>query len=148
MFDSGWTFRRGLFIDSLMASSPLVAVDKTSDGPQTADILSLFLRLLPAGFFARLRQEEKLRENNRIYNTAVVMWLMTQQRLQGNASLESGVLELMRGLPADFWPRPCKRLLPGPEGQSPQLSGNTGSYNGCLNDFGVLAQNWRGAEPL
>jgi hypothetical protein len=135
MFDWGWTFRRALFIVSLMASSPPVAVDKTSDGLQpglgaaTADILSLFLRLLPAGFFARLRQEEKLRENNRIYNAAVVMWLMTQQRLQGNASLESGVLELTRGLPADFWPRPCKRLLPGPEGQNPTLSGNTGAYN-------------------
>jgi DDE family transposase len=136
MFDRGWTFRRALFIVSSMAlSSPLVAVDKTSDGLQTslgaatADVLSLFLRLLPAGFFARLREEEKLRENNRIYNAAVVMWLMTQQRLQGNASLESGVQELVRGLSADFWPRPCKRLLPGPEGQTPTLSGNTGSYN-------------------
>jgi hypothetical protein len=57
------------------------------------------------------------------------MWLMAQQRLHGNASPESGVLELMRGLPADFRPRPCKRLLPGPEGQTPTLSGNTGAYN-------------------
>ncbi len=96
MFDCRWTFRRALSIVSLMASSPLVAVDETSDalqtgpGAATADILSLFLRLLPAGFFARLRREKKLRENNRIYNAAVVMWLMTQQRLQGECDAGVG----------------------------------------------------------
>jgi putative transposase len=124
-------------------SSPPVAVEEMSDGPQSwlgaarADISSLFLRLLPAAFFARLRQEEKLHENNRICNAAVVMWLMAQQRLHGNASRESGVLELGRGLPAGFWPRPCKRLLPGPEGQTPQRSGNTGSYNEARQNLPV-----------
>ena len=122
---------------------PPVAVDKMSHGLRSclgaapADILSLFLRLLPAAFFARLRQEEKLNENNRICNAAVVMWLMMEQRLQGNATLESGVLELVRGLSTDFRPRPCKRLLPGPEGQTPTLSGNTGSYNEARQQLSV-----------
>ncbi len=98
-------------------------------GGAPADVLSLFLRLLPSEFFDRLRQQEKLRESNRVYNSAVVMWLMIAQRLQGNGTLETGVLELVRGLPASFWPRPCKRLRAGPEGQKPNLSSNTGSYN-------------------
>ncbi len=102
-----------------------------------ADVLSLFLRLLPSEFFDRLRQEEKLRESNRVYNAAVVMWLMIAQRLQRNGTLETGVLELVRGLPASFWPRPCKRLQAGPEGQRPNLSSNTGSYNGARQTLPV-----------
>jgi Transposase DDE domain len=101
------------------------------------DVLSLFLRLLSREFFDQLRQEEKLRENNRVYNAAVVMWLMITQRLQGNGTLEMGVLELVRGLPASFWPRPCKRLQAGAEGQTPKLSSNTGSYNGARQELPV-----------
>jgi hypothetical protein len=92
-------------------------------------VLSLYRRLLPNEFFAELRQSAELRENNRVYNAAVVMWLMIVQRLQGHATLETGVLELVRGLPADFWPNPCKRLQVGPEGNHSKLSSNTGSYN-------------------
>lgn len=98
-------------------------------GASPTDVLSLYRRLLPAEFFDQLRQTEKLRENNRVYHHAVVMWLMIAQRLQGNGTLETAVLELLRGLPASFWPNPCKRLQVGPEGQKPNLSGNTGSYN-------------------
>ena len=100
-------------------------------GVAPADVLSLFLRLLPSEFFDQLRQKEKLRESNRVYNAAVVMWLMIAQRLQGNGTLETGVLEWVRGLPASFWSRPCKRLRAGPDGQRPKLSSNTGSYNGA-----------------
>lgn len=92
-------------------------------------MLSLYQRLLPVEFFDQLRQEEKRRENNRVYTTGVVMWLMVAQRLQGDGTLETGVLELLRGLPDSFWPNPCKRLQVGPDGQKPKLSGNTGSYN-------------------
>lgn len=110
-------------------------------GTSPADVqsvLSLYLRLLPSDFFDHLRQKEKLRENNRIYNAAVVMWLMITQRLQGSGTLETGTLELVRGLPGNFWPRPCKRLQAGPKGQKPRLSSNTGSYNDARQELSVI----------
>jgi hypothetical protein len=58
----------------------------------------------------------------------VILWLLVVQRLHGGAPLETAVLELLRGLPASFWPRPCKRVRDWQEhGQSP--SSNTGGYN-------------------
>jgi hypothetical protein len=105
-------------------SSPLLA-----PGPAwAADALSLYLRLVPPEFCEQLRQQQNIRENNRVYSTPVVIWLMMAQRLQGNSSLESAVLEIVRGLPSHFWPRPCKRLrdrshLPA------ALSTHTGAYN-------------------
>jgi hypothetical protein len=56
------------------------------------------------------------------------MWLMVSQRLHGNGTLESGVLELVRGLPASFWLQPCKRIRMAQQRQA-VLSDNTGSYN-------------------
>ena len=91
--------------------------------------MSLYLRLLPLEFFQTLRQKEGLRENNRVYNQSVVMWLMIAQRLQGVGTLEMGVLELTQGLSNSFWPNPCKRLRLDANGQKPRLSSNTGSYN-------------------
>ena len=55
------------------------------------------------------------------------MWLLVVQRLYGGAPLEAAVLEL-GGLPADFWPRPCKRIREWQEHGKP-LSSNTGAYN-------------------
>jgi hypothetical protein len=56
------------------------------------------------------------------------MWLLVLQRLQGGGSLQSAVLELLRGLPASFWPRPCKRVRQWREhGTVP--SSHTGAYN-------------------
>lgn len=99
-------------------------------GASPGDVLSLFLRLLPAEFFTQLREKEQLRrQNNRIYTDAVVIWLMIVQRLSAPGALETAVLELLRGLPKDFWPRPCKRLLVGPEEPQRNLSSNTASYN-------------------
>ena len=66
--------------------------------------------LLPPEFYAQFGEKQELRQNNRVYNYAVVIWLMIVQRLHGNGSLETAVLELVRGLPKDFWPQPCKRL--------------------------------------
>jgi hypothetical protein len=55
----------------------------------------------------------------------VVLWLLVAQRLQGGASMESAVLEMLCGLPASFWPRPCKRIRDWHErGKTP--SSNTG----------------------
>src|SRR5437660_9477948 len=83
----------------------------------SSDVQPLFQRLLPMEHFDRLSRCDKLRENNRVYNAPVVIWLMINQRLQGS-NLASSVLELICGLPSSFWPRPCKRLMPGPEGRS------------------------------
>jgi putative transposase len=66
--------------------------------------------------------------NNRVYSPLVVLWLLVAQRLQGGASMEAAVLELLRGLPASFWPRPGKRILQWREnGKAP--SSHTGAYN-------------------
>ena len=98
-------------------------------GAAPADVLSLYLRLLPAEFFAQVREQEKLRRpNNRIYTDAVVIWLMILQRLSGG-TLETAVLELLRTLPPEFWPQPCKRLQVRAQDQKTRLSGNTGSNN-------------------
>lgn len=103
-------------------------------GAGRADVLALFLRLLPPAHLRQLRaqraQEKQKwrRQNNRVYNDAVVIWLMILQRLSANASLEAAVLELVRGLPGEFWPRPCKRLREQKQ-QSGKLSGHTASYN-------------------
>jgi hypothetical protein len=56
------------------------------------------------------------------------MWMLVVQRLRGGASLESAVLELLRGLPTSFWPQPCKRIRQWREhGYTP--SSHTGAYN-------------------
>ncbi len=56
------------------------------------------------------------------------MWLLVMQRFHGGASLEFAVLELLRGLPASFWPHPCKRLKEWRE-HSKTPSSHTGAYN-------------------
>lgn len=56
------------------------------------------------------------------------MWLLVLQRLQGGASLAAAVVELLRGLPSSFWPRPCKRMRQWRE-QGTAPSSHTGAYN-------------------
>ena len=63
-----------------------------------------------------------------MYSTLVVLWLLVRQRIQGGASLETAVLDLLLGLPATFWPRPCKRIRDWRAGGS-SPSSNTGAYN-------------------
>jgi hypothetical protein len=93
------------------------------------DLLSLYVQLLPLAFFAQVRQAQQLRrQNNRVYSDAVIIWLMVRQRLY-RGSMESAVLELLRSLPAEFWPQPCKRLQARLEDSKAMLSSNTGSYN-------------------
>src|ERR1035437_465982 len=93
-----------------------------------ADALSLYQRLLPASFWEPLQKRPDRRQNNRVYNLLVVMWLLIAQRLHRLASLETAVLELLRGLPPSFWPRPCQRLRDWRAGRK-LPSGNTGAYN-------------------
>lgn len=93
-----------------------------------SDVLSLYQRLLPAPFLQQLQDETGIRQNNRVYTFLVVMWLLIVQRLHGGASLEVAVLELLRGLPASFWPRPCKRLRDWQQNRR-SLSSHSGAYN-------------------
>src|ERR1700683_472534 len=79
-------------------------------GVLSADWLALFQRLLPSEFVTAALRRAQVRENNRVYSSAVVMWLMVWQRLQAQGTLEIAVLELLRSLPASFWSQPCKRL--------------------------------------
>lgn len=69
-----------------------------------------------------------MKRKNGVYTSLVILWLLVAQRLQGGASLESAVLEMLQGLPADFWPRPCKRIRDWRE-QGKLPSSNTGAYN-------------------
>jgi hypothetical protein len=106
------------------------SVDVASLAALSASVLALYLRLLSSERLA----EAQARENNRVYNTAVVMWLMITQRLQVEGSMETAVLELP-GLPTSFWPNPCKRRQPG-EGP---MSSNTGAYNQARQRLPVKA---------
>jgi hypothetical protein len=79
-------------------------------------------------FLKEAQRQLGVRQHNRVYSPLVVLWLLVLQRLHGGAPLDAAVLELLRGLPSSFWPRPCKRMRDWQErGKSP--SSNTGAYN-------------------
>ena len=82
--------------------------------PYKADVSVLFQQLLPIEFFWAALKQAKVRENNRVYTSAVVVWLMICQRLQAQGTLESAVLELLGGLPRGFWPMPSCTTNPRP----------------------------------
>jgi len=91
-------------------------------------VLALFQQILPASFIEQSRIQAHLRLHNRVYTPLVVMWLLIAQRLQGGVAMEAAVLELVSGLPAGFWPRPCKRIRDWREGsvetkRAPPLKG-------------------------
>lgn len=92
------------------------------------DALSLYRRLIPAAFLQAFEKQPGQRQNNRVYTFRVVLWLLIAQRLRRLASLETAVLELLRGLPSSFWPRPCQRVRDSREGRK-SLSSHTGAYN-------------------
>ena len=123
----GWTFlngRRTLFrhgpeVLPTIASASAGSTDEASFPTRRAGAQPLYLSLLTDEILAEARS----RENNRVYNTPVMMLLMIFQRLQKEGCLESAVLELP-GLPASLWPDPCKRLQPG----QADLSSETGAY--------------------
>ena len=74
------------------------------------------------------QRKASIRYHNRVYTALVLMWLLVLQRLHGGAPLESAVLELLRGLPDSFWPRPCKRVRKWRE-QGKAFSSHTGAYH-------------------
>ena len=103
-----------------ISSGAGLSVEESLLAVQKASAQSLYLSLLTEEFLAAARS----RENNRIYNTPVMLLLMVKQRLQKDGCLESAVLELP-GLPASLWPDPCKRLQPG----QADISSETGAYS-------------------
>jgi putative transposase len=91
-------------------------------------VLSLFQELLPVAFVEQAHKQAGVRHHNCVYNPLVAMWLLVVQRLHGGAPLETAVMELLRGLPASFWPRPCKRMRDWQEKGKP-LSSHAGAYH-------------------
>jgi hypothetical protein len=83
---------------------------------------------LSPGFLDDVQTQVGARAHNRVYNPLVILWLLILQRLHRGASLETAVLLLLRGLPTNFWPRPCKRIRDWQQKGKP-LSSNTGAYN-------------------
>jgi len=118
----------------LETSAPATAYNEAGLKPE---VLALFLHLLPPEFFSAALRQAKVRENNRIYTSAVVTWLMILQRLQAQGTLESAVLELLRGLDASFWPQPCKRLEQAAEEGGPKLSKHTGAFNKARQELSL-----------
>jgi putative transposase len=94
-----------------------------------ADVLALFQKLLPLEFFWAALKQAEVKENNRPYNSAVVVWLTIWQRLQAQGTLETAVLELLGGLPPSFWPQPCKRVKDAAKQGGRRLSRETGALN-------------------
>jgi len=124
-----------LFGYSLVDGSP-VSVPATAGeasgatvAPHKSGLLAWFQKLLPVEVFQAALQQAQVRENNRVYNSAVVVWLMICQRWQAQGTLESAVLELLGGLPGSFWPQPGKRLEPAAEEGGRRLSQETGAYH-------------------
>jgi hypothetical protein len=122
-----------------MAPSPATFLDADSAVAvvNQADVLALFQKLLPLEIFWAAMRQAKVRENNRVYTSAVVVWLMICQRLHVEGTLESAVLELLRGLPGSFWPQPCKRLEEAAEEGGPRLSKQTGAYNKARQELSL-----------
>ena len=117
-------------MDPLAVSPEASAVDASGNEAWTGETLALFQRLLPAEFLFGALRKAGVCENNRVYTSAVVMWLIIWQRLQqGYGTLEGAVLALLVGLPASFWPEPCKRLEDAAKEGGRRLCSHTGAYN-------------------
>ena len=87
-----------------------------------------FRQLLPSSFLDQAQADVGVKLNNSLYSPLVVLWLLVAQRLQPGSSLQVAVLQLLCGLPATFWPRPCKRVRDWLDhGKLP--SSHTGAYN-------------------
>ena len=100
-----------------------------SDFALQADVLSIYQKLLTADLLQRMLRQAKIKQNNRLYNPLVVIWLLVFQRLHGNVSMERAVLNVVHGLPAEFWPQPCKRR------REDRVSDKDGSYSAARQEL-------------
>src|SRR5215831_7193196 len=103
-----------------------------------AGLLSLFQQLLPQEFIWRALSQAEVRENNRVYHTSVVIWLMINQRLQAAGTLETAVMDLVADLPESFWPYPCKRVEMASQAGGRRLSKRTAAYNQAQQQLSLL----------
>ena len=71
-------------MDGSLVSPPATGVQASGAAvaPDPTEVLALFQQLLPLQFFWTALQQAKVKENNRVYNSAVVVWLMLWQRLR------------------------------------------------------------------
>jgi len=75
-------------MDPLAVSPEASVVDASGNEAWKADALALFQHLLSAEFFFGALQKAGAGENNRVYTSAVVIWLMS-----GYQVLQSGGLD-------------------------------------------------------
>lgn len=108
-----------------------IAPPAASDEALRADVLTLYLQLLTSEFMEQSLRKERVKQNNRLYNPLVVVWLMVFQRLHGNVSMERAVANVVQGLPTAFWPKPCKRR------REDNVSGNDASYSTARRELPV-----------
>ena len=123
-------------VDGSVVSPATTAVEATGTCYK-ADVSALFHQMLPCEFFQAALWKAKVCENNRVYTSAVVVWLMICQRLQAQGTLESAVLELLGGLSSGFWPMPCKRLERAAGEGGTRLSQQTGAYNRARQELSL-----------
>lgn len=67
------------------------------NSPDQLQLLRLFQKAAPRSFFLELTRKHGYRFRDGIYSTAVVVWLMIWQRLQGPRNLEAAVQHLLQG---------------------------------------------------
>jgi hypothetical protein len=93
--------------------------ETTMNPAPIASVLALYLRLVPITCFARSNP----RRHRCVFSLPVVIWLMIFQRLQDKRTLIVAVQHVLRGLPPELNPQPCKRQ------RERSVSSNTGDYN-------------------
>lgn len=76
--------------------------------PDQLQLLRLFQKVAPTAWFEQLEREQNEQRRRGVYSTAVVVWLMIWQRLQGNGSLAAAVQYLLQGGADELVPD-CKR---------------------------------------
>jgi hypothetical protein len=87
--------------------------------PDPVQLLRLYQKVAPAGFFRELCQKHGHNFREAIYSPSVVVWLMMWQRLQGGRNLSAAVQELNWGV---------ARELMSEGKQQEEVSGATGGY--------------------
>lgn len=92
-----------------------------TSSPDWSNLLELYERTVSRGVLQYLEQQSGERRRRGIYSAQVVLWLMILQRLQGRATLASGVQLLLEGAAQPLLSR-CRRV------QRNRISCRTGGY--------------------
>lgn len=89
--------------------------------PDWSSLLELYQRTVCNGVLQYLEQQSGRKTKHGIYSASVVLWLMILQRLQGRATLASGVQLLLEGAAGPLL-SPCRRV------RRKRISCRTGGY--------------------